>query len=298
MDENDCIIKIKIFYNETSIPLTSKNIISFKEIKDESLKILNLPNINENSLKFNLLNKSEIKINSEEDILKYSYLDENDNILIDLNLSITDKNDIIKEEPPELSHKTPIKSEKIENEEIKENKENEENEENEENKENKENININNTNKKVISKRSLEESSKKNNEINNESKEKNEESYIIKLENEIKKIKEEESIKYQKLEEEMNKMKNEIINFYSKIEEIKKNIKSEILKEINEKNENEIKKHVQNIMSELIIKEKNKNQNLNKEKEKDSESLSSNKNINSKENINFKNISVISEKKK
>ena len=107
MDANDCILNLNIIYNGKSFNMSSENIISIDEIKNEIIKQTNLEEENKKYMKLFLKDgDKEIIINSENDIILYADDTDIDNPKLSLNLLLEGKKEItlnkIKGEPKKI----------------------------------------------------------------------------------------------------------------------------------------------------------------------------------------------------
>ena len=95
MNDKEASLKIKINYNSNFFYIQNNNFITFKQLKEESIKRFKLEK-NEKLLQFSLINNDNIIISSDDDIIKY--LDDTNPLMskLKLNLSIIDKKDNIK----------------------------------------------------------------------------------------------------------------------------------------------------------------------------------------------------------
>ena len=94
MNSNDCILTITTNYNK-SFDIKSKNMISIKDIKEQSIKEFNLSNIDKNLLELYLPdgNGKKIYILDEDDIIRNANDTDEDNPTLELNLLIKEKSD-------------------------------------------------------------------------------------------------------------------------------------------------------------------------------------------------------------
>ena len=92
MDTNDCILNLNIIYNGKSFNMSSENLISIDEIKNEIIKQTNLEEENKKYMKLFLKDgDKEIIINSENDIILYADDTDIDNPKLSLNLLLEGK---------------------------------------------------------------------------------------------------------------------------------------------------------------------------------------------------------------
>ena len=279
MNSDESFLNIKIVYKENFFIIKTKDILTLSEIKEKAIESFNLSEKDKNSIYFH--EKNNEKIVSEDDIFKYSYFDENDNLNIDLNLSILNKTDNIQNERL-LSKMTKKLS----------------------NKENNIDANINHN---ILQNESTRNGNKDSNISNNkelnlieisknlELKEKN----IKELENKIK-VFEEERIKYCTLENELKQFNDRILTelkiLKDRIKEIEDNNLDKVLKEIKEKIGEEIKNQIFDFFDKnKIVLEKINNFSLDNEVKKDLKTKLGNNNnsqniiINQKINTNLEN---------
>ena len=94
MNSNDCILTITTNYNK-SFDIKSKNMISIKDIKEQSIKEFNLSNIDKNLLELYLPdgNGKKIYILDEDDIIRNADDTDEDNPTLELNLFIKEESD-------------------------------------------------------------------------------------------------------------------------------------------------------------------------------------------------------------
>ena len=92
MNSNDCILTITTNYNK-SFDIKSKNMISIKDIKEQSIKEFNLSNIDKNLLELYLPdgNGKKIYILDEDDIIRNADDTDEDNPTLELNLFIKEE---------------------------------------------------------------------------------------------------------------------------------------------------------------------------------------------------------------
>ena len=280
MNSDESFLNIKIVYKENFFIIKTKDILTLSEIKEKAIESFSLSEKDKNSIYFH--EKNNEKIVSEDDIFKYSYFDENDNLNIDLNLSILNKTDNIQNERL-LSKMTKKLS----------------------NKENNIDANINHN---ILQNESTRNGNKDSNISNNkelklieisknlELKEKN----IKELENKIK-VFEEERIKYCTLENELKQFNDRILTelkiLKDRIKEIEDNNLDKILKEIKEKIGEEIKNQIFDFFDKnKIVLEKINNFSLDNEVKKDLKTKLGNNNnsqniimLNQKINTNLEN---------
>ena len=234
MNSDESYLIMRIFYKEKTFEFQSKSILTLLELKEKALQAFSLLEIDKNLIQFFCLKNNEKQnISEDDDIIKYSSFDENDNLKIDLNLSILDKND-----NKDMSLSSETKNKISGNKEIKDL-----------------NINANNIEYYNILNRHKSFRIFNRQFTNNESKEY--EKKIKKLENKIKKIEEEQKVKYSNLEQMITNLNNtvfkEINIIKDKIKEIEENNINKKLKEIKEKMKEEIMEQIYDILNKNKI---------------------------------------------
>ena len=224
MDSDDCILNLKIIYEEKSFNISSEDIITINEIKEKAIKNFNIKDKDKNNIKLFLKKgQKDLIISSENDIIQNADDSDINNPKLDINLLIESKEESIsKEEPISKEDKSIIQNEQISK-------------------------NISKINN--ISEEKLKDFKNENEIKYNELK-----SIVENLSNEIKILKEDQINKHKILENNNLNIKNEIegykkqfeiinINNYKLIEEnakLKKMFREEINK-INEVNKNAYK---------------------------------------------------------
>ena len=237
MNSDESYLIMRIFYKEKTFEFQSKSILTLLELKEKALQAFSLLEIDKNLIQFFCLKNNEKQnISEDDDIIKYSSFDENDNLKIDLNLSILDKND-----NKDMSLSSETKNKISGNKEIKDL-----------------NINANNIEYYNILNRHKSFRIFNRQFTNNESKEY--EKKIKELENKIKKIEEEQKVKYSNLEQMITNLNNtvfkEINIIKDKIKEIEENNINKKLKEIKEKMKEEIMEQIYDILNKNKISNK------------------------------------------
>ena len=233
MNSDESYLIMRIFYKEKTFEFQSKSILTLLELKEKALQAFSLLEIDKNLIQFFCLKNNEKQnISEDDDIIKYSSFDENDNLKIDLNLSILDKND-----NKDMSLSSETKNKISGNTEIKD-------------------LNINANNFEyynIFRHKSLRIFNRQF--TNNESKEY--EKKIKELENKIKKIEEEQKVKYSNLVQMITNLNNtvfkEINIIKDKIKEIEENNINKKLKEIKEKMKEEIMEQIYDILNKNKI---------------------------------------------
>ena len=245
MDANDCILSICISYKEKSFTIQSENIITIDNIKEKLIKEFNLKKEDKVHMKLLFKNgEKEVFINTDDDIIIYADNSDVDNPKLNLNLLIDGKKEEKENEDSNVQHEESISSKQRDNNDIKK-------------------INSNN----YISSRPKGEVDKYD-ELKK---------LIENLSNEIKALKDEQINRSKKMEANNLNLKNEIEQNKKKIEEIYNNnnnillIKNELnnsfkeefsrireenknyetLLRKNEKEINEFKSQISNIMNSL-----------------------------------------------
>ena len=231
MDSDDCILNLKIIYKEKSFNISSEDIITINEIKEEAIKNFNITDKDKNNIKLFLkTGQKDLIISSENDIIQNADDSDINNPKLDINLLIESKEESIsKEEPISKEDKSILQNEQISK-------------------------NISKINN--ISEEKLKDIKNENEIKYNELK-----SIVENLSNEIKILKEDQIIKNKLLENNNINIKNEIDGFKKQVEIINiynyeliaeneklKIILREEIKKINEENKNAIK-NLENLFS-------------------------------------------------
>ena len=229
MDSDDCILNLKIIYKEKSFNISSEDIITINEIKEEAIKNFNIMDKDKNNIKLFLKKgQKDLIISSENDIIQNADDSDINNPKLDINLLIESKEESIsKEEPISKEDKSILQNEQISK-------------------------NISKINN--ISEEKLKDIKNENEIKYNELK-----SIVENLSNEIKILKEDQINKNKLLENNNINIKNEIDGFKKQVEIINinkliaeneklKKILREEIKKINEENKNAIK-NLENLFS-------------------------------------------------
>ena len=231
MDSDDCILNLKIIYGEKSFIISSEDIITINEIKEEAIKNFNITDKDKNNIKLFLkTGQKDLIISSENDIIQNADDSDINNPKLDINLLIESKEESIsKEEPISKEDKSILQNEQISK-------------------------NISKINN--ISEEKLKDIKNENEIKYNELK-----SIVENLSNEIKILKEDQINKNKLLENNNINIKNEIDGFKKQVEIINiynyeliaeneklKIILREEIKKINEENKNAIK-NLENLFS-------------------------------------------------
>ena len=231
MDSDDCILNLKIIYGEKSFIISSEDIITINEIKEEAIKNFNITDKDKNNIKLFLkTGQKDLIISSENDIIQNADDSDINNPKLDINLLIESKEESIsKEEPISKEDKSILQNEQISK-------------------------NISKINN--ISEEKLKDIKNENEIKYNELK-----SIVENLSNEIKILKEDQINKNKLLENNNINIKNEIDGFKKQVEIINiynyeliaeneklKKILREEIKKINEENKNAIK-NLENLFS-------------------------------------------------
>ena len=232
MDSDDCILNLKIIYEEKSFNISSEDIITINEIKEEAIKNFNIMDKDKNNIKLFLkTGQKDLIISSENDIIQNADDSDINNPKLDINLLIESKEESIsKEEPISKEDKSILQNEQISK-------------------------NISKINN--ISEEKLKDIKNENEIKYNELK-----SIVENLSNEIKILKEDQINKNKLLENNNINIKNEIDGFKKQVEIINinnnnkliaeneklKKILREEIKKINEENKNAIK-NLENLFS-------------------------------------------------
>ena len=214
MDANDCILNLNIIYNGKTFNMSSENIISIDEIKNEIIKQTNLEEENKKYMKLFVKDgDKEIIINSENDIILYADDTDIDNPKLSLNLLLEGK-----KESEETIPMEPNKQYNIDN--------------------------ISNNKNECETKNRIQEEKDKYEELKN---------IIKKLYNEVEILKNEHNNNNTKnIEQDHLMIKNEYIEFKKEIEQIKNYINnSNIIN--NRKQDEEIEKLKNDIKNDYII---------------------------------------------
>ena len=115
MDSDDCILNLKIIYKEKSFNISSEDIITINEIKEEAIKNFNIMDKDKNNIKLFLKKgQKDLIISSENDIIQNADDSDINNPKLDINLLIESKEESIsKEEPISKEDKSILQNEQI-----------------------------------------------------------------------------------------------------------------------------------------------------------------------------------------
>ena len=115
MDSDDCILNLKIIYEEKSFNISSEDIITINEIKEKAIKNFNIKDKDKNNIKLFLKKgQKDLIISSENDIIQNADDSDINNPKLDINLLIESKEESIsKEEPISKEDKSILQNEQI-----------------------------------------------------------------------------------------------------------------------------------------------------------------------------------------